>query len=225
MISTLTRPGNPSGPEQVALAARLPDHAGVDECAGLDGLERVDLDAGRDVRLLLDDAFVADDGTLFDPRATHDVGVLADDAATQIHLRTDEQLSCTTARCKNAPLFTTTLLPRTVYSRSSAPAFDLRVVADVERALQDRLGVDLGALAHPDTRHHLEALDVDVDLPVQHICLHLQQAFQGADVLPVGVGHVAEDRGADVEQFRKDVRDQSTDSPAATYLKISGSMM
>ena len=34
-------------------------------------------------------------------------------------------LSCTTARCRNAPDFTMTLLPSTVNSRSSAPASTL----------------------------------------------------------------------------------------------------
>ena len=34
-------------------------------------------------------------------------------------------LSCTTARCRNAPSLTTTLLPSTVNSRSSAPASTL----------------------------------------------------------------------------------------------------
>src|SRR5690606_6192396 len=58
------QPGHAARAEEVALPARLPDHAGVDDRAGLDRLERVDLHAAGDVRLRLDHALVADDRAL-----------------------------------------------------------------------------------------------------------------------------------------------------------------
>src|SRR5690606_43111 len=78
------QPADAARAEQVALAARLPDDAGVDDGPGLYGLERVDLDPARHVRLGLDDALVADDRVLLYAGAAHDVGGLADHAAAQV---------------------------------------------------------------------------------------------------------------------------------------------
>ena len=144
--------GDSARPEEVALPARLPDHAGVDERAGFDRLERIDLHPGRDVGLFLDDALVADDGALFDPRGAHDVGVLADDATAQVRLRPDEDVVVhDRAMQERAALHDDVAAEHRVLAQLGA-AFDLGVVADVERAFQDRFGVDLGALARPRRR-------------------------------------------------------------------------
>src|SRR5690606_25847959 len=81
--------GDAARPEEGALAARLPDDAGVDHRTGLDGLEGVDLHPGADVRLGLDDALVADYGALLDAGAGHHVGVLADHTAAAVGARAE----------------------------------------------------------------------------------------------------------------------------------------
>ena len=86
------QPGHPAGAEQAAVPARLPDDARGDDRSGFNRLERIDLDARGQEGLLLNDAVVADDGTLVDPSAAHDVAVSADDCAAQADPRTDEDV-------------------------------------------------------------------------------------------------------------------------------------
>src|ERR1019366_6003084 len=186
----VNEPRDSAGPEQVSLTAGFPDHARIHEGAGFDGLERIDLHAGRDVSLLLDDTLVADDGALLDSRAAHDVGVLAADAATQVHLRSDEHVVVHHGPMQERAALHDDIAAKNRVLAQLRAGFDLCVVADVQRPFQDRVGIDLGALADPDTRHHLEALDLDVDLAVQYVGLHLDKAFKRADVLPVRVGNV-----------------------------------
>ncbi len=87
VISTFRIPVTPRA-EKMRLTARLPDHRGVDEGTGLDGLERIDAYVSLDDRFFTDEAFVADDSAVLDPRGPHDVG-LPDYAAPQIAVLTD----------------------------------------------------------------------------------------------------------------------------------------
>ena len=82
---------------------------------------------------------------------------------------------------------------------------DLGVVTYVQRAFEDRVGIDFGAFAHPHAGHHFEALQVNVDLAVEHVSLHLDQAVESSDVLPIGVSYVAKDRRAHVKQSGKHI--------------------
>ena len=83
--------------------------------------------------------------------------------------------------------------------------FDLGVVTDVERSAQHRVGVHLGAFGDPDARGDLEAVDVDVDLALEHVGLRLHIALVRTDVLPVALGDIAVDRLAFLHELREDV--------------------
>src|SRR5690606_6360792 len=141
--------GHAAGPEQRALPAGLPDDVGVDDRAGLDGLEGVDLDVVGEVRLGLDDAFLADDGALFDPGARHDVGVLADDAAAQVGAGADVDVVVHHGAVQERLGADHRVAAQHGVLAQFGAGLDLGVVADVERALEHRLRVDLGALGHP----------------------------------------------------------------------------
>ena len=82
---------------------------------------------------------------------------------------------------------------------------DLGVVADVQRALEDGVRVDLRTLADPDARRHLEAGDLDVDLAVEDVGLHPEVGRVRPDVLPVAVGDEPVDRQAFLDQLGEDV--------------------
>ena len=196
--------GDPAGAEQVRLAAGLPDDAGVDDGAGLDGLERVDR-TPLDDRLLPDDALVADDGALLDPGGAHDVGVLADDAAAQVAVRADVDVVVDDGPVQEGAALDDDVAAEDGVLAQLGAGLDLGVVADVERPAQHGVGVDLGALGDPDAGRDLEAVDLDVDLAVEHVGLRLQVALVGADVLPVALGDVAVDRLALLQQLREDV--------------------
>ena len=77
---------------------------------------------------------------------------------------------------------------------------DLRVLADADRPLELRVLVDLRAFRHPYPRRELEPVNVDLDLAVEHVGLGLEIGLQRADVLPVALGHVPEDRGAALQE-------------------------
>src|SRR5215469_5216669 len=177
--------------EQRALAARLPDHAGVHDRAGLDGLERVDLHAGRHVAVRLDHALVPDDRALLDPGLAHHVGVLADHAtaergaAAYVHVVMHD-----------GPVQERAFLDDDVAADDGElpqlrPGLDLGVVADAERPRQHRLRIDLRAVGDPDARRHLEPVNVHADLAGQYVGLSLEIALVRADILPVAVGDPA----------------------------------
>ena len=83
VTSTLARPTTPFTPEQAAGALGLPHDGGVDDRAAFHGLEGVDLDVGPDVRLLGDEAFVAEHGAVLAADALAQVAGPADDGAPQ----------------------------------------------------------------------------------------------------------------------------------------------
>lgn len=62
-----------------------------------------------------------------------------------------------------------------------------------------------GALGDPNARGDLEAVDLDVDLALQHVGLRLHIALVGADILPVALGDIAVDRLALLHQLRENI--------------------
>ena len=145
-------PGHAALAEQRPLAARLPDHRGVDDRARLDGLERVDLHPGGDVRLGLDHALVADDRGLLDPRPPHHVGVLADHAAAQRGALADEHPVVHHRAVDEGALLDHHVGADHAVLAQVRARLDLRVLADDERPLEHRVRVDLGALGDPHAR-------------------------------------------------------------------------
>ncbi len=198
-------PRDAAEPEEVLLAARLPDHRGVDDGAGLDGLERIDPDVRPDDRLLADQALVPDHRPVLDPRGPHHIGVLPDHAAAQIALRPDVHVVVHHRLVQErAPLDDHVAAQHRVLADLDA-GFDLGVVPDVQRAAEHRLGVHLGTLGDPDTGRDLEPVELDVDLALQDVRLGLAVALVGAHVLPVALGDVAVDPLALLQQLREDI--------------------
>ena len=76
---------------------------------------------------------------------------------------------------------------------------DGAVLADEGRRVQTGGRVDRRALAQTDARLQLEAGDVHLDLAVEDVLVGLEVGGRGADVLPVAVGHVAEQGRAGLE--------------------------
>jgi hypothetical protein len=191
--------------EQVSGSARLPHDRGVDDGVGLDRLERVHLHVLVDDGVLADEALVTEDDTLLAPRAlaqiaapTDDrapeadagveVGVVVDDRPLEVGLGADHHVA-----------------PEDRVLPDVGAGLDLAVVTDHGGA--DDLGrrIDLRALAEPHAVAHLEALDADLDLPVEDVLVGLVVGLERADVLPVAVGHVPEQRLGVVEQLREDL--------------------
>src|SRR5690606_15832941 len=73
-------------PEQAPRPARLPDDRVVHDGAGLDRLERVDLHALGQQRVLADEAVVAEHDALFGPGAVAQVAVATHDRPPQADL-------------------------------------------------------------------------------------------------------------------------------------------
>ena len=205
---------HPARSEQRRGPPALPDHAGVDDRPGLDGLVRVDLDAVGEEGLLLDQALVADDRALLDPGGPHDVGVLADHAATQAHLRPDEHVAVHHGPLHDRPAHDHDVVAEHRQRLDAGARLDLGVRPDHQRALQDRVGVDLGTLADPHAGSDLEAVDLDVHPAAQHVDVGPAVGVQAADVLPVALRDVAVQRGAGGQQCREDVAGP-VDRPAA----------
>ncbi len=197
--------GDAAHPEQVLLPAGLPDHRGVDDRSGLDGLERVDPDVGPDDRLLADQALVPDHRAVLDPRGPHHIGVLADDAAPQIALRPDVDVVVHDRLVEEGAAFDHDVAAEHGVLADLDARLDLGVVTDVQRTAENRLRVHLGPLGHPDARRDLETVELDLDLAVQDVRLGLAVALVGAHVLPVALGHIAVDPLALLEQLREHV--------------------
>ena len=191
--------------EQGALSPGFPDHAGVDHRAGLDGLERVDLHPGGQVGLRLDHALVPDDGALLDPGQPHHVAVLADHAPAQGDALADVDVVVHHGAVQERALLDHHVAADHGVFAQVRAGLDLGVVADAQRAGEHRVGIDLGALGDPDARRDLEARDVGLHPPGQHVGLSLQVALVGADVLPVTIRDVAIERGPAVQQLGEDV--------------------
>lgn len=189
----------------MGLTAGLPDHRGVDEGAGLDGFEGVDADVPLDDGFLADEAFVADDGAVLDPGGAHDVGVLADDAAAQVAVVADVHVVVDHGLVQEGAALDDDVRADDRVLADLHAGFDLGVVPDVERTAQHGVGVHVGAFGHPDSGRDLEAVDLDVDLALQHIGLGLHIALVGAHVLPVALGDIAVDGLSFLHELREDI--------------------
>ena len=172
---------------------------------GLDGLERVDPNIPLNNRFLADEAFVPDDCAVLDPRGTHDVGVLADDTPAKIALLPDVHVVVHDGLVQKGPALDDDVGPDDGVLPDFGAGLDLRVVADVQRATENGIGVHLRTLGHPHARGELEPVDLDVDLALEDVGLGLHIALVGTDVLPVALGDIAVDRLAFLHQLRKDV--------------------
>src|SRR5690606_35629722 len=172
---------------------------------GLYGLERVDLDPARHVRLGLDDALVADDRVLLYAGAAHDVGGLADHAAAQVGAGAQVDVVVHDRAVQEGALAHHRVVAEHRVLAQLGAGLDLGVLADEQRPLEHRVRLDRGGAGHPDAGRHLEAADVEADLAGQGVGLRLEVAAVAADVLPVALGHVAVDGGAALQQPGEDV--------------------
>ena len=69
VMSTLASPAMPSRPNRLRAPRDSHTMRAVDDGAGLDRLERIDLDAGREQSIFADEAFVAEHDALFGAHA------------------------------------------------------------------------------------------------------------------------------------------------------------
>ena len=145
------------------------------------------------------------DRGLLDPRPPHHVGVLADHAAAQGDALADEDPVVHHRAVDERALLDHHVGADHAVLAQVRARLDLGVLADGDRAGQHRVRVHLGALGDPDAGRELEPGDVGVDLAVEHVRLRLEVGLERADVLPVLVGHVAEDRGAALQQLGEHV--------------------
>jgi hypothetical protein len=142
--------GHAAWPEQSALTARFPDHAGVDDRARLDGLEGIDLHPGGDVAVRLDDALVADDRAFLYPRLAHHVGVLPDDAAPQVDAAAEVDVVVHDRPVQERAFLDDHVAAHDRELAQLGSGLNLCVVADAERAAQHGVRVHLSSLGDPD---------------------------------------------------------------------------
>ena len=93
------------------------------------------------------------------------------------------------------------------------PGGHARAVSDETGTLDPGRGIDVGVLAHPDSRPYLEAGQLYVHPPIEDVELGLQEGIDVPYVRPVGVGDVAEDRQPLVEHGRKELCGEVTRLP------------
>ncbi len=196
---------DPSGAEELRLAPGLPDHRGVDECTGLDDLERVDPHIALNDRFFPDQALVADDGAVLDPGRAHDVGVLADDTATEIAVLPDIHVVVHDGPVQKGPALHDDVGADDGVLPDFDTGLDLGVVPDVEGTAKDGIGMHFGTFRHPYARRDLEPVELDVDLALQDVGLRLHIALVGADILPVALRDIPIDRLALLHQLREDI--------------------
>lgn len=182
----------------------LPDHRGVDEGTGLDGLERIDPDVALDNRFLADEALIADDGAVLDAGGPHDVGVLADDAAAEIAVLPDVHVVVDDGLVQKSPALHDDVRADHGVLAHLHVGFDLGVVADVQRTTEHGVRMDLGTFGDPHSGRDLESVDLDVDLAFEHV-VRLDVALVRPDVLPVALGDIAVDRLAFLHELGEDI--------------------
>ena len=171
----------------------------------LDRLEGVHLDPRIDDGVLADEGLVAEDDAFLQAGAPAQVAGAAHDRPAQAHARAEVDVVV-----YHRPL-DEGVRPdphvRTEHGVLGQPGagIDPAVVADDGRAVHVRRRIDLRTLPEPDAVTQPEAGDVDDHLGVEHVLVGLDVGVEGADVLPVPLGHVAEQRDAVFEQPGKDV--------------------
>ena len=191
--------------EQLGAAARLPDDAGVDLGAGFDRLERVDLDVGGDVRLLADDALIADGHTLAERGSRLDVAVLAEDRPQHLGRGADVGVGADHAVARLGVVLDDHVVAEHGVLADAGRVGDLGVVADVGRPADVLDGVEVDALADENAMLQLDAGDARRDLAIQEVAVGREVLGQAADVLPVALGDEAVERRAHLEELGKQV--------------------
>ena len=212
-MSTLARPGHAVAAEQAAGAAALPHDRGVDDRARLDGLEREDLHARAEHGVLADEALVAEDDALLAAHVGAEVAGPADGGPPEAHARAEVGVVVDDDPLEVGAGAHPDVVAEHRVLAEAGPGLDAARVADDRRAFDLGLGVDLGALPQPHAFGHPEAGDVELDLAVEHVLVGPHVGLERADVLPVALGHGAEERLAGGEQRGEDLA-REVDRPA-----------
>ena len=119
--------------------------------------------------------------------------------------------SCTTERTIDASCFMTTSRPRTVYSRTCAPASIRQLDPMIAGPSMRASGSTSAPFAEPDVLAEPEPVDLEVDLALEDVLVRAQVRLERADVLPVAVGDVAEQRLAPLQDRREHVTGEVDD--------------
>ncbi len=191
--------------EQAARGSTLPDDVLVDLRAGLDHLERIDPDAGKDACLGADHRVVPDGDVLVDPCVVAQVAAVADDRA--LHDRSTPHMHAGTEdRVRH---------PRARLQRHAAREHGVRpdgrrlgdpAVRPDERGPFDRREVAHGGvLGDPHVARQADPGDLEPDLPLQGVEVRDAELLERPDVVPVAVEDVPVHRHAALEQVREDV--------------------
>ena len=195
LMSTLARPWTPSRPNSERAPHRLPHDGRVDGGPGLDRLERVDLDPGLDLGVGPDEALVAEHHPLLAAHPLAQVGAPAEHAAVDAHARARGRCcrgppSAGGRRCRRSGRSG----PRVQYWPRRAPGPTTQLSPMTAGPSMTTLGSISAPLPSHTRGPELEAVDVHLDLLVQDVLVGLEVGLEGAHVLPVAVGHVAEQR-------------------------------
>ena len=191
--------------EQRAGAPALPDDRLGDDRSGFDRLIGIYLYIRLKDGVVADVGVVAHDHPVLDPATLLDVGAAPDHAAAQAGPGPDVGVVVDDRPVQEGvALHDHARADHGVLAQAGA-RLDLGEVADEHGGGQDGVGVDLGPLPQPDPGPDLEPAQVDLDLAVEDVLVGSLVGLQAADVLPVAVGHEAEQRRALGEQLGEHV--------------------
>jgi hypothetical protein len=161
----------------------------------LDRLEREHLDPGVHHGVLADEALVAQHHPLLYPGAPAQLAAATDRAAPQPDAGAEAGVVMDHGALDEGVGTDAYVAAQYRVLPQGGGRFHPAVVPDYRRAPQNRIGVDLGPVAQPDALAQAEARQLDLHTAVQDVLVRPGVRVQGADVLPVAVGH------APVEQW------------------------
>ena len=151
--------------EQAARPARLPDDRGVDDGAGLDGLERVDLHARLDDGLVAHEGLVAEDHALLAAHPLAQIAGAADDAAVEADAGADVAVVVDDGALEVGVVPDADVGAEHAVRADDGAGADAAVVADERRSAARPPS---GSTSAPSPNHtpgaQGEAADLDVDL-------------------------------------------------------------
>ncbi len=192
-------------PEERPGATGLPHDGGVDLRPGLDHLVGIDLDVAPDLGVGPDQAALADDRARLAAGPPAQVARTPEHGALDPHRRADVGVPADDRVAHLGPLGDAGVGADGRVGPEHRVLVDGAVLPDEGRTPEPGRGVDRRPLAEPHAGLQLEARDVHLDLAVEDVLVGLEVGRRGADVLPVAVGHVAEDRPARLEHGREDL--------------------